>query len=121
MRIYKLIYYHFILKSKKKNAVPEIPVYAMLSIVQTNNLIAVVNLVLLITKIDTEYNVLKFALFGPITFYGINHYYFSIKGNGARIIKDQTYSLGKYSFLLDVYNITSIILVAVTYYFYKNF
>jgi hypothetical protein len=120
MKIYKFIYYHFFLKSLKKNAAPEIPIYAMLSFVQTTNLITLINVILIITRMNIHYDVLKFALFGPITFYFINYYYFSKKGNGAIIIKDNAYSLGKYSFLLDVYNIASFFLVVITYYLYKE-
>jgi hypothetical protein len=121
MKIYKYIYYYFFLQSSKKNAVPEIPVYAMLSLVQTSNLITLINIFLIITRINVYYDILKFGLFGPITFYIINYYYFSKRGNGAIIIKDDSYSLGKYFFLLDVYNLASYFLVAITYFLYKEF
>ncbi|TCN57584.1 hypothetical protein EV142_104244 [Flavobacterium circumlabens] len=121
MRIYKYIYYASFLQSMKKNAAPEIPVYSYLSFIQTNNLITVINVLLIITRIDIVYDVLKLVLFGPITFYFINYYYFSKKGNGAIIIRDESYSLGKYSFLLDVFGFASFLLVVLTYYFYREF
>lgn len=49
MKIYKFIYYYFYLKSSKKNAVPEIPVYTMLSFTQTSNLITITNVIMIIT------------------------------------------------------------------------
>ncbi|CAI2765856.1 conserved membrane protein of unknown function [Flavobacterium collinsii] len=121
MKIYKLIYYHFYLKSSKKNAVPEIPVYAMLSFTQTSNLITIINVIMIITRIDVNYDIRKIALIGPVLFYLFNYYYFSKKGYGAIIIKDDSYSIGKYSFLLDIYNVSSFLLVVLTYYFYKEF
>lgn len=121
MKIYKLIYYYFFLKSLKKNDAPEIPVYAMLSFVQTNNLIALINIILIITRVNIAYDILKLVIVGPIIFYIINYYYFSKKGNGAIIIKNTAFSLGKYSFLLDLFNIMSVILVVITYYIYKEY
>ena len=121
MKIYKLIYYHFFLKILKKNAVPEIPVYSMLSFTQTSNLITLTNIIMIITRMNIDYDVRKIALIGPILFYYINYYYFSKKGNGAIIIKDDSYSLGKYSFLLSVYNLSSFFVMVLTYYFYKEF
>lgn len=121
MRIYKLIYYNFFLKSIKVNSAPEIPVYAMLSFTQTSNLITLTNIIMIITRMNINYDVRKIALIAPLVFYYINHYYFSKKGNGAIIIKDHSYSLAKYSFLLDLYNIGSFLLMIVTYYFYAEF
>lgn len=94
MKIYKYIYYVSFLQSSKRNAVPEIPVYTMLSLVQTNNFLTIINIFFFITKIDIHYDILKLIIICPISFYCINYYYFSKKGNGAIIIKDQSYSLG---------------------------
>ena len=121
MKIYKYIYYASFLQSSKKNAVPEIPVYSYLAFIQTSNFITIINVFLLITRLHVNYDIRIVALIGPILFYFINYYYFSKKGNGAIIIKDQTYSLGKYSFLLDVFGFTSFIFVMITYYFFKEF
>lgn len=120
MRIYKLIYYDFFLKSIKVNSAPEIPVYAMLSFTQTSNFITIINIIFAITRPNFNYDVLKLVLICPILFYFINYYYFTTKGNGAIIIKDKSYSSGKYSFLLDVYNLGSFFLMAITYWFYSG-
>lgn len=121
MKIYKLIYYHFFIKSLKKNTVPEIPVYAMLSFTQTSNLITLTNIIMIITRMNIDYDIRKIALIAPISFYFINYYYFGKKGNGAIIIKDNTYSLGRYSFLLSLYNLASFLIMVITYYLYKEF
>ncbi|TCN57595.1 hypothetical protein D0809_13505 [Flavobacterium circumlabens] len=121
MRIYKYIYYFFYIKSSKKNAVPEIPVYTMLSFIQTSNLITITNIIMLITRLNINYDVRKIALVAPILLYFLNYYFFTKKGNGGIIIKDETYSLGKYSFLLDVFGFGSFPLAVLTYYFYREF
>lgn len=121
MNIYKYIYYSSFLQSSKKNEVPEISVYSYLSFIQTSNLITFINVLLMITRISVNYDVRVVAIVAPILFYFINHYYFSKKGNGATVIKDKSYSLGRYSFLLDVFGFVSFMLVVVTYYFYKEF
>ncbi|MDN3675582.1 hypothetical protein QWY99_21350 [Flavobacterium branchiarum] len=120
MKIYKMIYYYFFLKSSKKNTVPEVPVYTLLSLTQTSNLITITNIIMIVTRMNINYDVGKIVLIGPVLFYLINHYYFSTKGNGAIIIKDDSYSLGKYSFLLRVFNISSHFIMILTYYFYKE-
>ena len=121
MKIYKYIYYTFFLKSSKQNEEPEIPVCAMLSIIQTNNFLTIVNIFLFITKINIHYDIMKLVIICPISFYCINYYYFIKKDNGDIIIKDRSYSLGRSSFLLDLYNISSYFLVGLTYYLYKEF
>jgi hypothetical protein len=93
----------------------------MLSFVQTNNLITLINIILIITRVNVAYDLLKLVIVGPIIFYIMNYYYFSKKGNGKIILEDTSFSLGKYSFLLDLFNIISVILVVVTYYIYKEF
>lgn len=121
MKIYKLIYDHFFLKSQKKNSDPEIPVYLMLSIIQTNNFLTIINIILIVLNINNIYDIRKVAIIGPIIFCVINYYYFSKKGNGQIIIRDSTYNIGKYSFLLYLYIIMSLLLLIVTYYFYVEF
>ena len=121
MKIYKYIYYYSFLQSSRKNAVPEIAVYSLLSFTQTSNLITLLNIVLIITKIDIYYDLRIIALVAPIVFYAVNYYYFGKRGNGAIIMKDQSYSLGKYSFLLEVFGYASFLLVVLTYYLYKEF
>jgi hypothetical protein len=121
MKIYKYIYYASFLQSRRVNASPEILVYGYLSFIQTNHLIIVVNVFFILTRINIYYDILKLFLLGPITFYLINYYYFSKKGNGAKIIEDKSYSLGKYSFWLDIFGFASFLLVVFTYYLYKEF
>lgn len=116
-----MIYYNFFLKSLKKNDVPEIPVYVMLSLTQTSNLITITNIIMIVTRMNIDYDIRKIALIASILFYLINYHYFGTKGNGAIIIKDDSYSLGKYSFLLSVYNLSSHFIMILTYYFYKEF
>lgn len=121
MKIYIYIYYASFLQSRKKNEVPEIPVYTLLSFIQTSNLITFTNIIMLITRLDINYDVRKIALVAPILFYFLNYYYFTKRGNGEIIIKNESYSLGKYSFLLDVFGFASFPLVVLTYYFYREF
>lgn len=120
MRIYKLIYYRFFLKSLKVNTSPQVTVYGMLSFTQTSNFITLVNIFLIITHLNINYDIRKFALIGPPFFYFLNYYYFTKKGNGAIIIKDKSYSLGKYSFLLSIYNLGSFFMMGITYFFYTG-
>ncbi|NWL01576.1 hypothetical protein DM790_12165 [Flavobacterium collinsii] len=120
MKIYKYIYYATFLQSRKRNTAPEIPVYALLSLVQTNNLIVIINLFLFLTKVDINYDIRKIGIVGSITFYVINYYYFSLRGNGSKIINDKNYSLGQKSFWLDIFSFMSFFLTALTYYFYKE-
>ncbi|MDN3675584.1 hypothetical protein QWY99_21360 [Flavobacterium branchiarum] len=75
---------------------------------------------MIITRINIVYDVTKIALIGPILFYLINYRYFGKKGNGAIIIKDDSYSLGKYSFLLTIYNVSSFFIMILTYYIYRE-
>ncbi|NWL01575.1 hypothetical protein DM790_12160 [Flavobacterium collinsii] len=121
LKIYKYIYYASFLQSRKVNAAPEITVYSYLCFIQTSNVITILNALLVLTKMNVNYDVRLFAAIGPIFFYFINYYYFSKKGNGKKIIKDQGYSLGKYSFLLDVFGFVSFMMVVATYYVYKEF
>lgn len=120
MKIYKYIYYYSFLQSSKKNSVPEINVYTLLSFTQTSNLITFLNVVLIVTRINIYYDLRIVALICPILFYIINYYYFGKKGNGIKIMKDESYSLGKYSFLLEVFGFTSFLLVVLSYYVYKE-
>lgn len=119
LTIYKRIYYHYFLLSSKKNPDPEIPVYTMLSLVQSNNFLTLLTIFFWITKID-YYDILKLAIICPVSFYVLNYYYFTKKGNGAIIIKDKNYASGRYSFLLDVYSLSSYMLVIFSYYLYKE-
>lgn len=121
MKIYKYIYYRSYLQSKKVNGAPEIPVYGHLCFIQTSNLLSLINILLTITKLNVNYDIRIGALVGPVVFYLIDYYYFSTKGNGEIIIKNESYSLGKYSFLLDVFGFASYMLVGLTYYFYAEF
>jgi hypothetical protein len=50
-----------------------------------------------------------------------NHYYFGKLGNGKLIMANNNYSLGKYSFLADVYSFSSYIIAGLTYYIYNEF
>lgn len=121
MKIYKYIYYNSFLQSSKKNAVPEITVYTLLSFTQTSNLITILNIVLIMMRLNVCYDIRKIALVAPILFYILNYYYFGKRGNGAIIMKDPSYSLGKNSFLLEVFGFASFIMVVATYYIYKEF
>lgn len=74
----------------------------MQSLVQTNNFLTLLNIFFWVTKID-YYNILKLVIICPVCFYKLNYY--TKKDNGAIIIKDKNYDLGRYSFLVDVYNL----------------
>jgi hypothetical protein len=120
MKIYKYIYYYSYLKSRKKNPSPEIPVYTRISFDQVNNMLTLINIFFSITKSNISYDMPKcYLIIFPLLCL-FNSYYFGKKGNGAKIIKDSRYSLGKYSFILDVYSIISILLVGFSYYLYKG-
>jgi len=120
LRIYKLNYYYFFLQSAKKNNDPEVSVYLMLAIMQTSNFITVMNMIFLIFKIHNVYDIRKLAIIGPITFCIFNYYYFTKRGNGKIIMEDNTYNLGKYSFLLYLCLPLSMLLLIVSSYFYQE-
>ena len=121
MIIYKYIYYYDFLRSSKKNASPEIPVYTSITFVQTSNIISLFNLFLIIIKKQINYNLPVVGLILPPILFMFNHYYFGKLGNGKLIMANNNYSLGKYSFLADVYSFSSYIIAGLTYYIYNEF
>ncbi len=121
MKIYKYIYYYDFLRSAKKNSAPEIPVYTSLTFVQTSNIISVLNLFLIASNIKLNYNLPLVCLILPPVLFLFNHYYFGKKGNGKIIMADKNYSLGRYSFLVDVYSISSYLVAGLIYYVYRGF
>lgn len=121
MKIYKYIYYHSVSQSSKKNNAPEFNAYSLLSFTQTSNLVTIVNIILIITRIKINYDLRLVAIICPTMFYAVNYYYFTKKGKGSIIMNDRSYCLGKYSYFLNLFTYSSFIFVVISYFFYKEF
>lgn len=120
MKIYRYIYFYYYLQSKKVNGSPAIPVFALLTFVQLNNIIMLLNICLIILDINLGNYLTRFYLVLPPFVFYWNYYYFQKRGYGKLTIENKNYDLGKFSFVLDIFNVTSILLVAVTFYFYNK-
>jgi hypothetical protein len=120
MKIYKYLYYSLYFKSSRHNASPEIPVVGYISFTQTNNILSIINLFLFFTKWVKNYNLPATYLVIEIVLFIINYYYFVKLKKGKLIAQDEKYSLGKFFFLTDVYLFSSVIIMAVTYYLYRE-
>ncbi len=121
MNLFNYIYYHIYLTSKKANAVPEIPVLAFISFCQTNNLLTVFHLLLILLKFEFDYQIPKFYIVTQILLYLVNYYYYQTKGFGEILLNSKKYCLGKWKFLIYVYGGISVFLTGFTYYIYKEF
>lgn len=121
MKIYNYIYYLSLIKSSKKHSSPEFYAYTLLSFTQTSNLLTIINVVLIVSRVKVNYDLRLVAMVCPVLFYFIDYYYYSKKGNGKIIMKDKNYNLGKYSYLLELFTYSSFIFVIISYYFYKKF
>jgi hypothetical protein len=121
MNIYKYLYHNLYLSSAKYNASPEIPVIGYISFAQTNNVLTIVNVFMFFTKLIRNYNLPKLYLVIQISLFIINYYYFVSAKKGESIVENKKYSLGRLSFLIEIYLFLSVIMMGVTYYIYKEF
>lgn len=121
IEIYKYIYYNVYLSSAKYNASPEIPVIGYVSFVQTNNILSLIYLFLFFTKCIEKFNLPVVYLIIQIILFAINYYYFLSSKKGNLILENKKYSLGRLSFLTDVYLVLSVILTGLTGYLFQEF
>lgn len=121
MKLYKYLYYNLYLSSTRHNAFPEAPVIGFISFSQTNNLLSLLNVFLFFTKMINNYNLPVYYLTTQIGLFVINYYYYVTTKKGESILQNKKYSLGKLSFLTDIYLFSSVVIMGLTYYLYKEF
>lgn len=121
MKFFKYIYYNVYLASAKFNASPEIPVISYISFAQTNNIISLMYIFLFFTKLVRKFNLPVIYLIIQIILFIVNYYYFIVFKKGDVIVKNEKYSLGKFSFMTEVYLFLSVLLTGLTGYLFQEF
>lgn len=121
MKFFKYIYYNVYLASAKYNASSEIPVISYISFAQTNNIISLIYMFLFFTKWVKKFNLPVAYLIIQIILFIANYYYFIFHKKGELIINDEKYSLGKFSFMTEVYLFLSVFLTGLTGYLFQEF
>ncbi|NWL01573.1 hypothetical protein DM790_12150 [Flavobacterium collinsii] len=121
IEIYKYIYYNIYSSSAKYNVSPEIPVIGYVSFVQTNNILSLIYLFLFFTKCIKRFNLPIVYLIIQVVLFVINYYYFINCKKGDLILQNKKYSLGRLSFLTDVYLFLSVMLTGFTGYLFQEF
>jgi len=116
MKYFHSIYYHLYSNSKVNNATPEIPVILFISFCQTNNLLLLFNIFLIVFSINYEYKIHHFYIIIQIVLYILNYYYYQIKKIGKSVIINKKYSLGKKKLFIYVYIVLSVFFTGFTYY-----
>ncbi len=100
---------------------PEIPVLGFISFCQTNNIILIINLFLIIGNFDIVFEVHYAYLIFNILLYILNYYYYQTKKKGKKILQQKKHILKKHGFWVDVYLILSIFLAGYTFYIYREY
>jgi hypothetical protein len=121
IEIYKYIYYNVYLSSAKHNTSPEIPVIGYMSFAQTNNILSLIYLFLFFTKCIKRFNLPVVYLIIQVALFALNYYYFVTSKKGDLIVKNEKYSLGRLSFVTDIYLFLSVILTGFTGYLFQEF
>ena len=121
MKIFNYIYYNLYKSSIKKNAVAEIPVITYISFCQTNNFLTLINIFYYYTDLNTNYYLPKYYLIIQIVLYIVNYWYFQKMEKGISILQNENYSLKKHKFLIDVYLFSSVLVMGLSYYIYKEY
>nr|WP_298931010.1 hypothetical protein [uncultured Allomuricauda sp.] len=120
MRIYHLIYYNLYRVSRKRNASPEIPVLSYMAFLMTSLLITGFNSVLLLLRLKMLYKIHYVGTFLVICLYGLNYYYFVVKGNGPEIMRTKKMHIGKKSIIIDISFVGIMFLSGFTYYLIRE-
>ncbi len=120
MYFFNSIYYYLYNKSKRGNAVPEIPVITFISFFQANNIILCINIFLIIGNYNIPF-LIHYAFAILVTILTIfNHYYY--KGKGKKILlQEKKYSIRRHGLWVDVYSLLSIFLAGYTFYIYREY
>lgn len=116
MKILKLIYYNLYKSSRKRNAAPEIPVLSYMAFLQVSVLLTVLNTILFLLRLKSNYKIHYVGICLLIVLYGLNYYYFEKKGNGQKIIDNNKMDIGRKSILIDVSLFGFTFLSGFTYY-----
>ncbi len=121
MFFFNSVYYYLYNKSKRGNAVPEIPVIGYVAFCQANNLILLVNLFLILGNFKIIFEVHYTYLVFNIVLYIANHYYYQTKKKGKEILQDKKYILKRHGLWVDTYLWGSVISAGYSFYIYREY
>lgn len=122
MFFFNSIYYYLYNKSKRGNAVPEIPVLGFISFCQTNNIILIINLFLIIGNFNNPFMMQYAIIILNIIIYPINYYYYQTKKNGKKILlQKKKYVLRYHGIWINLYLFFSTIFAGYSYHIYREY
>ncbi len=121
MYFFKVLYYNLYNWSKRNNSTPEIPVLGFISFCQTNNILTLISLILILFNLNIDFKIHTYFIGIQILTYLLNLYFFEIRKKGRLIIQNNSYSLGNYFFLIYMYIILSVFFTGLSFYYYKMF
>lgn len=121
MVFFKYIYYNMFHTISKVNLDKEFSIILPISFCQTNNLLTIINIFGLCFFNETNYHLPNAYLIIQIVLFAFNYYYFIIRKNGKVILQDDKFSFGNKKYLADLYIYVSVIVMLLTYYFYREY
>ena len=117
LKFYNYIYYNIYFAKKENTSIDSI---VFTSLCQTFNLLTFVNFFLFFTKFLSDYDIPMIYLLTLISLLIINSYYYKIMNKEEELIKGESYSLGRYSFLVIIFFFLSVFLAMFSYYILKE-
>jgi len=119
MHLYKYLY-HYLVRKKKSDNEPNAAIIALISFIQTNNLITVLNIGLLLTNLIYGYKIHYVYIILQVLTLGLCHFYYEFKGNGKKIVNNKKYAVKIYGLIWEIFMILSVILAGYTYYLLRE-
>ncbi|MBO0323650.1 hypothetical protein J0X14_15175 [Muricauda sp. CAU 1633] len=86
----------------------------------TSLLITGFNSVLLLLRFKLLYKIHYVGTFLVIGLFGLNYYYFVVKGNGSEIMSTEKMDIGKKSIIIDIFFVGIMFLSGFTYYLVRE-
>lgn len=118
MLFFDIIYTNILFSKKGDNSIDALVV---VTLCQTFNILAIINLFLFFSKITNDYDIPTIFILILILLFFVNFYYYKVKKNEDRFLDKERYTSLKYTLFIILYFFFSFALVGFTYYIYREF
>lgn len=110
---FDIIYTNILFSKKGDNSIDALVV---VTLCQTFNILAIINLFLFFSKITNDYDIPTIFILILILLFFVNFYYYKVKKNEDRFLDKERYTSLKYTLFIILYFFFSFALVGFTYY-----
>lgn len=119
LKCFDSLYLNLYATSKKRNSAPEIPVLAIISFCQTNNVLTILNFLFYILNFNVEYKIHHYYIVFQISLFAGNYYHYETL-NKRELIFNNNKVIRLNPLISYLYIVLSVLLTGLSYYILRE-